>query len=140
MTSLPSPEADTLEQQTAERAWVLTIPLSRPLSLNDRPHWAARAAAVRLVRQSTGDAARSAGIPALRRVTIEVHYVPRDSRRRDRINLAPTVKAIEDGIVDAKVVPDDTDEWVVPTHAVIDEAEPKRAGSRVYAIIREVLS
>jgi crossover junction endodeoxyribonuclease RusA len=43
------------------------------------------------------------------RVTFPVH----DARRRDPHNLAPTVKAIVDGLVDAGVWPDDTDTWVI---------------------------
>jgi crossover junction endodeoxyribonuclease RusA len=70
------------------------------------------------------------------RIAVEVHYAPRDSRR-DAINLAATTKPVEDGLVDARVVPDDTAEWVVPTHGVIDP--PTRGAGRVYVIVREVL-
>lgn len=39
-------------------------------------------------------------------LTVSVGWQPL-KRRRDRLNLAPTLKAILDGCVDAKVIPDD---------------------------------
>lgn len=56
--------------------------------------------------------------------------------------LAPTVKAIEDGLVDAGVVPDDDPRYVQPTPAVIDPPTthlPRSLGGRrLYLIVREV--
>lgn len=122
----------------ALRSWTLDLDLTKPLSMNDRQHWRPKAKAVRAVREATYALARQARIPALGRVSIELHYAPRDNRRRDAINLAATVKPIEDGLVDAGVVPDDTAEYVEPTHAVIDP--PTRAATgRLYVIVRELV-
>lgn len=125
------------------RTWRLDLPYSRPpLTMNHRLH---RHAAARLTAQIRRDAAMLAcyaRIPALPRIAVELHYVPRDQRRRDPINLAPTVKAFEDGLVDAGVVPDDVPQYVEPTPAVIDP--PVRvigrgpAPSRLYALVREL--
>lgn len=120
-----------------ERKWTLNLPMTRPLSMNDRTHWRQKAADTRAVRNYTACMARHAGIPPLARVSIELHYAPRDKRRRDAINLAATVKPIEDGIVDAGVVPDDTAEYVQPTHAVIDPPTGEGHG-RLYVIVTEL--
>lgn len=112
--------------------------LSRPLTLNDRAHYMVRAAAVRRLRHEAYIQAKAAGIPALERIQVEVHYVPRDRRRRDPLNLVATLKAIEDGIVDAGVIPDDTPDHSVPTMPIIQPADPAYTGPRIYAIVREV--
>lgn len=125
------------------RTWRLDLPYSRPpLTMNDRLH---RHAAARLTAQLRRDAAmlaRYVHIPALPRIAVELHYVPRDARRRDPINLEPTVKAIEDGLVDAGVVPDDVPQYVEPTAAVIDppvrRIGPGPAPSRLYVLVRQL--
>lgn len=118
--------------------WRIDLPITRPLSLNDRAHWRKRAEDVRTVRWLACAAARRSQVPALRKVCIELHYVPRDKRRRDPLNLVATLKAVEDGIVDAGVIPDDTPDYSVPTMPVIDPADPSAAvRSRIYALINE---
>lgn len=123
-------------EPSARRSWTFDLPLTKPLTLNDRGHWRPRAQKIRAVREATALHARRLRIPPLPQISVEIHYAPRDSRRRDAINLAATTKPVEDGLVDARVVPDDTAEWVVPTHGVIDP--PSRGTGRVYVIVREV--
>jgi crossover junction endodeoxyribonuclease RusA len=120
------------------RSWTFDLPISKPLSMNDREHWRPKARRVRHLRQATQLLARQQRIPRLERVAIELHYTPGDGRRRDAINLSATLKPVEDGIVDAGVVPDDTAEFVEPTHPVIDDPAGGRVG-RLYVIVREVL-
>lgn len=112
--------------------------LTRPLTLNDRAHYMVRAAAVRRLRHEAAVQAKAAGIPALEKIQIEVHYVPRDKRRRDPLNLVATLKALEDGIVDAGVIPDDTPDHSVPTMPIVEPANPTHDGPRIYAIVREI--
>ena len=73
----------------------------------------------------------------LAKVQIELHYIPRDKRRRDPLNLVATLKAVEDGIVDAGIIPDDTPEFSVPTMPVIDPPDSSERTSRLYVLIRE---
>lgn len=56
------------------RSWTFDLPLTKPLSLNDRTHWRARARAIRQVRNATCLLARQARIPALPKGSIELHY------------------------------------------------------------------
>ncbi len=118
------------------RQWTLNLPITKPLSMNDRDHRWKKARDTKTVRDATHVLAKHARIPPLRRVSIELHYAPRDNRRRDAINLTATVKPVEDGLVDAGVVPDDTAEFVEPTPAVIDP--PTGQGVRLYVIVREL--
>ncbi len=116
--------------------WRLDLPLSAPLSMNDRQHYMAKAREVARVRHDVAVLARAAKIPALPRIAVELHYAPRDNRRRDPLNLIATLKPIEDALVDAGVVPDDTCEFVLPTMPQIDP--PTGRPGRLYALVREV--
>jgi crossover junction endodeoxyribonuclease RusA len=116
---------------------VLDFGETKPLSANGSrgSHWT-HAALVRSLRHEAILRTRIAGIPACERVAIELHYAPKDRRRRDPFNLVPTLKPIEDGIVDAGVIPDDTPDYSVPTVPVIDP--PTGKPGRVYVIVREL--
>lgn len=112
--------------------YVLELPWpTPPLSANDSGrHWAKKARQIREVRQAGFLLARQAKIPACVRVRVCLHYRPKVRRRRDSENLAPTVKALVDGaLVDARVVADDSDEFVERygpvIHPVVD-GEPAR--------------
>ena len=100
-------------------------------------HWAKKQRDTRTLRASTKIVARAARVPKLERVRIELHYVPRDERRRDPLNISPTLKACEDGIVDAGVIPDDTPRWSEPNAPVIDPADAK-ARVRLYLLVFEL--
>lgn len=115
--------------------WRLTLPLTAPLSLNSRQHHMVKAREVAQVRRDVAVLARAAKIPALPRITVELHYAPRDNRRRDALNLVATLKPCEDGLVDAGVVPDDTADFVIPTIPVIDP--PTGSRGLLYLIVRE---
>lgn len=91
---------------------------TKPLSANERAakgHWAAKTARTRPWRTMAAWAA----CQAVRRadwvqvpVTVQVDLPFRDERRRDPHNFtSTTVKAIVDGLKDAKIIPDDTPEW-----------------------------
>jgi crossover junction endodeoxyribonuclease RusA len=122
------------------RTWTLDLPYrTPPLSLNGaRGNHYARARTVKQVRRLAGFLAQQARIPPLRRCSIELHYAPTDRRRRDPHNLVATLKPIEDGIVDAGVVPDDTAEYVPPSTPVIDP--PTGKAGRMYVVVRELVS
>jgi crossover junction endodeoxyribonuclease RusA len=119
------------------RVWRLDFPYTRPLTLNARQHWSAKQRAVRHWRQTAKFLALQAKIPPLERVAVELHYCPRDSRRRDPLNLVATLKPIEDGIVDAGVIPDDTPRWSEPTMPMLDPAD-STATVQLYVLVREL--
>ncbi len=88
--------------------YTLTLPGGMVwINANSRAHWRRRAEWTRYWRDRACLEAKSAGIPRLDRahVTVTVHRI--DARRFDPGNLAPTAKAIVDGIVDAGVLIDD---------------------------------
>jgi crossover junction endodeoxyribonuclease RusA len=104
--------------------------------MNQRLHWRTEHRVKAQLRRDVALLARAARIPSLPRISVELHYAPRDRRRRDPINLAPTAKVAEDALVDAGVVPDDTPEFVEPTPAVIDPPDPRRT-HRLWLVVRE---
>jgi crossover junction endodeoxyribonuclease RusA len=119
------------------REWTLPLTVTVPLSMNDRGHWRTKNRVIRGIRDGAALAARDASIPTLAGFTVELHYVPRDKRRRDPENLIATLKPFVDGLVDAGVAPDDCPPYYSTTIPVIDP--PNGKGGRLYAIVREVL-
>lgn len=105
--------------------------------MNDRLHWSARSRLTRQWRHAAHVHAceqlgRTRSDRARPPCGVRVHFPVRDpGRRRDPHNLAPTVKAIVDGLVDAGVWPDDTDEYVT----VLDPRFYKPDGALVFAPI-----
>lgn len=86
------------------------------LNMNDRMHWSAYSKRVREWRSATfwhAKAAMSAKQPPPGKAFIRVVFgTPQPTRRRDPHNYFPTVKAIIDGLTDAKLWPDDSAEYV----------------------------
>ena len=81
-----------------------------PLTPNRRRHWRVYHRAVKGWRLSTFVAVTAAQVPPLGRCALTVEVTPPDRRRRDSDNLVPyLLKPIKDGLVDAGVIPDDTD-------------------------------
>lgn len=116
--------------------WRIELALSSPLSLNHRQHYMVRAKKVAQVRALARDAIREFGLPEMRHLRAWIEYQPRDSRRRDPINLIPTLKACEDALVDCSVVPDDNPEYV---ESVMPKILPKVAGEpgRLWLVVEE---
>ncbi|MGN6245144.1 MAG: hypothetical protein ACTHQ3_15940 [Motilibacteraceae bacterium] len=96
---------------------VHVLDVARPddwISANERTHWAVKAAKTKVWRQRFAVEARE--LPRMNRVHILAEIrAASTGRRRDATNLAPTVKAAVDGIVDAGVIPDDNDTIVIGT-------------------------
>lgn len=101
--------------------WTLNLPHPRPpkgLSANDRCHWRVKAKATAEVRNLVVALARSARIPKLQRIQVDVVWVVTDKRKRDADGPDPMCKAIYDAIgsdrgVSAHIVADDSPEWMV---------------------------
>ena len=97
------------------------------MNLNDREHWRPHAVRVAAWRTAGYLAARYLG-PQPPAVLSFVFEVP-DKRRRDGMNVYPTVKALTDSLVDAGCWADDTPEYVTttePTYRVVTGARFRR--------------
>lgn len=139
--------------QVDEDTWLLNliIPQSRPLSLNDSPSMSrgarmGRANLIKQIREDTTWLCKAGRVPTCQRVRVTLICEPADlnakghrSRpRRDPINLTPTLKVVQDGIVDAGVVPDDTPKYMESPMPVYDV--PKRGSTQAswYALIERL--
>jgi crossover junction endodeoxyribonuclease RusA len=123
----------------ASTTFELALPWSKPpLNLNDRRHHHAQAAIVRDVRRAGWVLARSSLVGEHQRVRVCLHYQPRDTRTRDSENPVPTLKALCDGLVDARVVPDDDRTRMVKDMPVIHDPVKGQPG-RLWLVI-EVLA
>jgi len=91
---------------------VVWLPFQKPLSLNDRQGYWAKAKSVKAWRDAAGLALMVEGIPACSRVRLGLHYFPKQDRRRDPDNLVASLKPCADALVDVGIVPDDTQEYV----------------------------
>ena len=102
----------------------IRLPYTKPpLNLNDRMHWRRKAQIVKAVRSYVGGMAIY--MKPYQTVRVELHYVPRDKRRRDADNLVATLKPCLDGLVDAGVIADDSPEYVTWTvHIDAPSADP----------------
>ena len=82
------------------------------INANHRTHWRAKAEKTRFWRHLAAEQFR--GVPPVTgMVRVEVLISWPDQRRRDTTNWAPTGKACLDGVVDAGVMPDDSDRYVI---------------------------
>lgn len=89
----------------------LKVPTSDLLTSNQaRVHWATRARRVKNIRTAAHMVCQRFAFEPLPPVTCEVEVTWPDRRRRDTHNLQPSVKAAIDGIVDAGLLKDDSDE------------------------------
>lgn len=85
-----------------------------PITANDRTHWRRKADLTRRLRRAAAEAAKQHRIPEYPRIRVSLVWVVRDRRRRDGgENIAPTLKPLIDGLVDAGVVSDDDQHHVI---------------------------
>ncbi len=132
----PRPIVDATTPVLASGSWLLELPFTTPLSLNDRMIWQVKAKAIKPWRKAAHALAKAAGIPPCQRVRIELYYTPRDNRARDPLNLVATLKAVEDGIVDAGVIPDDSSRYHESVMPKITEKGPGRPrGNRLWVVV-----
>ncbi len=115
---------------------MLELPFASPLSLNDRLNWKLKWVKTKPWREAACTLAKAQHIPPCRRVEIQLWYTPRDVRARDPLNLVATLKAVEDGIVDAGVIPDDSSRYhtsVMPK--ITKKGPPRQGGNRLWVVI-----
>lgn len=125
----------TTTDTTTRTRWTLQLPHSKPpLSMNDRGDHRTRGRKIAKVRAEAKWLATNAGLPTLQRARLALHYVPRDNRRRDAVNLCATLKACVDGLVDAGVLADDDDTRAVTPMPRIHHARPGKPGQLVLVV------
>lgn len=108
--------------------WTLTLPYTRPpkgLSANWRGHWSTKARSTAEVRNLVAALARAARLPQMQRIQVELIWVVTDHRKRDDDNLHPLAKSCWDALasdrgVSARIVPDDSPEFVTKMHPRIE--------------------
>ncbi|KKK53980.1 hypothetical protein LCGC14_3089340 [marine sediment metagenome] len=106
----------------------ITFPFlpAKETSPNARGHWRKRYAAVHKLREDTFMVAMSQQAPAFtEKVLISITYVVATKRHRDGDNWLAMAKGMIDGLVDAKVLVDDSSEYVsfAPVQFVVDKAK-----------------
>lgn len=97
------------------RSWSIRID-QRPHTTNDerRRHWSEHGPLTKQFREAAGFQALAARIPPLEVVRIDVVAIwPNLRHRPDPGGIYPSAKAAIDGLVDAGVLPDDTDDHVL---------------------------
>jgi len=108
--------------------WILTLPYKRPpdgLSANWRGHWRVKARATAEVRTLVVALARSARITTMQRMEVELVWVVKTRTKRDPDNIFPLLKAVCDALgsdrgVSARLVQDDSPEWMAKLHPRIE--------------------
>lgn len=118
----------------------LWLPFDKPpFTLNNTPHWAVKKDLVFMIRRAAKLLAMKDKVPRhLNHITVSLNYVPRDNRIRDEDNLTPILKAACDGLVDALVVPEDTNKEMTKLMPIIHPKQkeaPGPNGSRFYLTI-----
>lgn len=107
-----------------------------PLSMNDRGHWATKARLTASVRRDILSLARFHRLPRnVAHASIQLHYRPRDRRRRDTDNLVATLKPCCDALAAGTarnpgygLVPDDTPEFMAKPEPIIHLPEKGNSG------------
>ncbi len=106
----------------------LDLPWTKPpLSMNDRRNHFAHARIVKQIRNTVHLLAIAAHLPRdCEHVTVQLHYAPRDERRRDTDNLVATLKPMCDALAKGTtahpgygLVEDDTPMWMSKPEPII---------------------
>lgn len=106
------------------RTFTVQLPAGMELlNANRRIHWRRRAEITKAIREAAYLLA-CGSVPRLQRAQITVEYRPPDRRRRDVHNLYPSAKAAVDGLVDARILPDDSDRYLIGPDMRCGDVEP----------------
>ncbi|MFB9926029.1 hypothetical protein ACFORO_12380 [Amycolatopsis halotolerans] len=109
----------------------IDVPLHKgkpPLTHNLRLHRQEEARRAKKIRESVGWKAKAMLLGHHRHITVQLHYLPGDNKRRDAPNLTATSKPAIDGLVDAGLVRDDNDDYVTEIMPIIHrgQGQPRR--------------
>ena len=118
-------------------AFAVDLTRAQMLTANERVHHYRRAEITRALRGHALQAAHYARTKKLNRAHVTVTVAWPDRRRRDVLNLAPTVKALIDGMTDAGCWDDDDDTHLVgPDFRVSPELSGIKGVTRLTFTIR----
>ena len=115
----------------------VTVHATNLLTANQRLHHHRRAEITRILRGSAASNAVVQEVGRFDRAHVVVTVTWPDRRRRDVLNIAPTVKALIDGMTDAGCWPDDDDAHLVgPDFRVSGELSGIKGVTRLVFDIR----
>ena len=119
------------------RSWRIELPPRTVLlTSNDRLNVHERAARIKALRHTGWAMARACKIPPLERAHIfYVLHPDTKTRRRDPGDWAPSAKAAVDGLVDARVLPDDNHERLLGPDPRIGMPVP---GSQLVLVVTDL--
>lgn len=124
------------------REWTIGIPVAQWLTANRDLHYRRRSEVVAGLRTGVVGACHRAGLPTgvtPVRLSAVAQYVGRSAPVRDRLNLAPTIKALVDGLTPQVIktrkgkhvisagyglLPDDSDRHVLDTTWTLQRFDP----------------
>lgn len=118
--------------------WCFDLPITKPLSMNDRTHWRKKYEARDELNSAVIMLVRKERIPPCQRIRVTLVYTPKDKRRRDPLNLVETLKPVEDAIVRAGVVPDDTPQYLESQMPLIDLPDPGQRFGKLTVYVQRV--
>jgi crossover junction endodeoxyribonuclease RusA len=140
--------ADEPDPRERIAEWRVEVPFKDgkpPLSLNDRHSPMAHARIVDRIKSLTRRALTDAAVPPLAHAHVELHYRPKDRRKRDADNLIATQKCMVDALVqsDARsrwigLLPDDDARYVSWDRPTIHDPDKER-GPATWLVIRTSL-
>jgi crossover junction endodeoxyribonuclease RusA len=139
-------ETSPAEQQPAGlgREWTISLPYIKPtITMNEMSgkHWSQYLLAKRDLIKAGHYLARHHKIPMLNRITVELIFWPGNNTVHDADNIAPTLKALTDGLRRAGVIPDDRGRHVrsaTCTVIELDDDPERRRDARLHLVVREV--
>jgi crossover junction endodeoxyribonuclease RusA len=121
------------------RTFIVPLPVLDLLNANQGLHYRVKAKRTKAIREAAALMARSLGVPPLQRARIFAEYLPTDGRRRDPANWAPSAKAAVDGLVDARVLPDDDDTHLIGPDMRLGALAPLVNGQRRGRLLLRIL-
>ncbi len=123
---------------TRAGVWSLELPWDAPpLSMNDRLHFRPEAKLRSTIRSTGRDLALDLGIPAMTLPTVQLVWLVTTRHKRDAENLAPTLKSLADGLVDAGVAADDTPELMHKPVPIIAYAKGHHKAPGMFLLLWE---
>ena len=119
--------------------WTLSLPYERPpkgLHSNDRVHHMVKARSKKEIRSLVARLCQEQCIPKMQRISVQVIWVVPTRHKRDADGPEPLCKSIYDAIgsdrgVSARLVPDDTPEFMDKPRLVIEHQPGVTAHFRV---------
>lgn len=98
-----------MEKEPTVLTYWLDVHPDNVLNANDRKHWGSTTGPRQVLRTQGRSYGALAKQPLLRHIRFDAWVSYPDRIPRDVLNLYPTMKAFGDGLVDARVIPDDND-------------------------------